>query len=363
MVSEQRNFKALLEKQWLKGNFIALGLSADIEKIRPYIYADHKQRECQLQIAENKKVKEKQKTIIPIRDAMSDFEAIMVFNRKIIEATWKYVCAYVIDLASFDTCEQNDKAVRQVINYCRDLAPDVPVIIDGKKTSNAREMELQVATLIRQRGDAMTVSSIMGEDALLPLLQHANLGAFMLCRTSNPGAARFQDVLSLISQKDIEYSFSADEISNAYELIKQSGWEIIQTKEQNGYLIPSHQLTALRIRVWNFPLKLTSKPIQLRGNCGAVVGATKSNQLEIIRQILGDDIPILILETDNQESNLDAYVAAGLNKQSTGILINASQDIIFAAQPGEDYARTAHDAAKLLHDNIQRAIEKAYTPN
>lgn len=366
MVLEQRNFKALLEKQWLKGNFIALGLSADIEMIRLYIQADHQQRELLLQKAELKKDKEKQRVIIPIRDSISDFDAIMVFNRKIIEATWKYVCAFVIDLASFDECEQSDKAIRQVIDYCRDLAIDVPVIIDGEKTGNAEKMKSHVATLTRQGGDAMTVSLMMGKDALLPLLQQENLGAFVLCRTSNPEAADFQNRLNYISRNELQYLVHDNKILETLEfesLVEQLDRELIRTKKQDGYLIPYYQLVALHIRIWNFPTKLKLDPNHLRVNCGAVVGVTVPNQLRTVRQILGDDIPILIPDIGKQGGDLEASVAAGLNKQSTGILINASRSIIFAAQPGEDYARAAHDAVKQLHDDIQRAIAKAYAPN
>ena len=335
------SFRTLLKRRHSQGLFTCVGLDSEIHEVRRHI---------------------------PVDRIGSDAEAAAVFNRKIIEVTHPYACAFKINTSFYEAYRYGfDQAIPLTISHCRSIAPDVPIIIDGKRGDIGNSMQGYVEMLIRLGGDALTCPPGMGEESLLPLLQHDNLEAFVLCRTSNPGAADFQEGLSFVNQSALQYFVLAKRISIIDEfesLIKQLGWELIKSKKSDGYLIPNYQLTALHIRSWNFPTKSSDwGSRQLRGNCGAVVGATATDQIRIVRQILGDDIPILIPGIGKQGGDLEASIAAGLNKQSTGILINASRSIIFAGQPGEDYARAAHDAAKLLHDNIQRAIAKAYAPN
>ena len=88
--------------------------------------------------------------------------------------------------------------------------------------------------------DAITLHPYLGKEALKPFLDRKDKGCIILCRTSNPGAGEYQD---LITDGEPLYQRVAKNVVN----------------EWNTY-----------------------------GNCMLVVGATYPEELKIVRQIAGD---------------------------------------------------------------------------
>lgn len=79
----------------------------------------------------------------------------------------------------------------------RAAVPDgVPVVLDAKRgdigTTAARQA---VALFDALGGDAVTVNPYLGEEAIAPLLERLDRFAYVLCRTSNPGAAELQGLI------------------------------------------------------------------------------------------------------------------------------------------------------------------------
>ena len=120
---------------------------------------------------------------------------------------------------------------------------DVPVIADGKRGDIDTTAARQAVALFDALGvDAVTVNPYLGGAAIAPLLERLDRFAYVLCRTSNPGAGEFQDL-----------SVAADPESGA-------------PPER------LHERVARRVAGW-----------APGGTVGLVVGATASDELGAIR--------------------------------------------------------------------------------
>jgi uridine monophosphate synthetase len=135
--------------------------------------------------------------------------------------------------------------------------------------------------------------------------KYSDKGAFLLCKTSNPGS---NDLLALSLLKGSE---------TVYE-----------------------RIAALVGSEWS------SKTSAL---LGLVVGATDAVALGKARRAAGDDAWILAPGVGAQGGNLVQAVAAGLNSAGTGMLIPVSRGISQADDPGQ--------AAKDLCEQIRTARE------
>ena len=75
------------------------------------------------------------------------------------------------------------------------IPDDIPVILDAKSGDIGSTQRMYGQAAFEALGvDALTVSPYVGDDAVLPLLDtYPGKGLFVLARTSNPAAGRFQD--------------------------------------------------------------------------------------------------------------------------------------------------------------------------
>lgn len=91
-------------------------------------------------------------------------------------------------------------ALSEVIRTLRERMPEVPLILDSKRGDIARSSDNYAReAFYGWRADALTVSPWMGDDSVEPFLigsdnEFAAAGVYLLVRTSNPGAARFQNL-------------------------------------------------------------------------------------------------------------------------------------------------------------------------
>lgn len=73
------------------------------------------------------------------------------------------------------------------------IPAEVPVIADAKRGDIASTTARQVAGYYDSLGvDAVTISPYLGEEAIAAYLERPDRFAYVLCRTSNPGAAEIQ---------------------------------------------------------------------------------------------------------------------------------------------------------------------------
>ncbi len=89
-------------------------------------------------------------------------------------------------------------ALVEILKAIRSLFPSIPVILDAKRGDIAASSANYAAELFDGwEADAITVHPYMGDDSVEPFCRKARDnggGVYILCRTSNPGAARFQNL-------------------------------------------------------------------------------------------------------------------------------------------------------------------------
>lgn len=279
-----RVFKELIEKRWDEGKFVCVGLDSDLAKIPEVAKTD------------------------------SVVATLNGFNRAIISATCDLVCAYKPNIAFYEAYgEEGISALRTLVLSVRNIAPQVPVIGDMKRGDIGNTNAGYVKAAFDYFGfDAITVPPYMGKESLKPFLDMADKGIIVLCRTSNPGAGEFQDLMVCVTT-------------------------------DMGKYIPLYQYVAHRVaREWNE-----------NNNCCLVVGATYPGELETVRGIIGDDMPILIPGIGAQGGEVEATVKAGKNSKGQGMIINSARGIIFASKE-KDFAEVARQKTIELHEMINQ---------
>ena len=296
-----RNFGALIRARWELGKFVCVGLDSDFTKIPK---AAHRPGlECEVDIA----------------------HTIVAFNRAIVEATHEFACAFKPNIAFYEAHgAEGIGALQRTIMDIRTIAPDVPVILDAKRAdignTNAGYAEMAFRVL---RADAVTVNPYFGGEALKPFLECAHKGIFVLCRTSNPEAGEFQDLVA-----PADWGTPGPLCNSAFS--------------KTVAVAPIYAHVAHRVaKHWNG-----------NGNCGLVAGATNPQELRNVRSIVGD-MPILIPGIGAQGGDVEQTVSAGKDSHGQGMIINSSRGIIFASVGG-DFADAARDKAQELHDLINR---------
>lgn len=222
---------------------------------------------------------------------------------EIVAATRDLVCAYKPNLAFFEALGDDGlAALRRVRDY---ISPSTLVIGDGKRADLAHSGAAYARAMFEVwQFDAATTNPYMGLDAIAPFCEHAGRGVFVLCHTSNPGAADFQDLL-----------LATDPPRPLYEVVAA--------------------------RVLAMPSQAT---------VGLVVGATYPEQLRRVRA-LAPDRPLLVPGIGPQHGDLAATLAAGDTGGWGHLMINASRQVLYASG-GPDFAAAARLAAEKLRDEI-----------
>ena len=208
-------------------------------------------------------------------------EAFYLFNRRIVDATCDLAAAYKPQIAFYGAVGAEAQLTLS-IRYIRERAPHAVVILDAKRNDIGNTAEAYAREAFDRYGaDAVTVNPYMGEDSVLPFLSRADRGAILLCRTSNPGAHDFQDLL--IDGKPLYRHVAAHAAAH---------WN----KNQNLML---------------------------------VVGATWPQEMAELRAA-HPELSFLVPGIGAQEGDLDATLNAGLNAHGTGLLISSSRAIMYA---------------------------------
>ena len=232
-------------------------------------------------------------------------QAILEFNRAIIDATADLVCAYKPQIAHYAAVGAEDQ-LRETIRYIRERAPGVPVILDSKRGDIGSTAEKYAREAFERFGaDAVTVNPYLGRDAAEPFLAYKDKGVIVLCRTSNAGAREFQD-LQVGGRK--LYEIVADHVA----------------------------------RDWN-----------VHGNCLLVVGATYPEELAAIRACAGE-MTFLVPGVGAQGGDVERVVRQGRNAKGRGLIVNSSRGILYAGS-GEDFAVAARRATLELRAAINAA--------
>ena len=237
-----------------------------------------------------------------------DPRKIYDFCAAIVDATADLVCAFKPQIAYFAAHRAEDQLER-LIAHIRNVAPHVPVILDAKRGDIGSTAEqYAVEAFERFKADAVTLSPFMGFDSVQPYLRYPGKGAFLLCRTSNPGG---------------------DDLQNR------------RLADVEG-----------QPRVFEHLARLAQGPWNLNGQLGLVVGATYPAEIEQVRA-LAPTVPLLIPGVGAQGGDAAATVKAGWRADAP-IVVSSSRAVLYASS-GDDYA----DAARRVAEDTRRALEAA----
>ena len=235
--------------------------------------------------------------------------AIFDFCAHIVDATHDVVCAFKPQIAYF-AAHRAEEQLEQLIAHMRRTAPSVPIILDAKRGDIGSTAEQYAIEAFERYGaDAVTLSPFMGFDSVAPYLKYHGKGAFLLCRTSNPGG------------DDLQNQRLAD--------------------------------LAGEPRLFEHIAHLAQGPWNLNGQLGLVVGATYPEEIARVRQI-APSLPLLIPGVGTQGGDAKATVKAGLTPTGP-IVVNASRAVLYASK-GEDFVHAARSAALDLRQALKLQI-------
>ena len=235
---------------------------------------------------------------------MPDGISVFEFNKAIIEATSDLVCAYKLNLAFYEVLDIPGMETLKRTIKC--VPEDIPVIGDAKLGDIGNTAKFYARTIFSTFNfEAATVNPYLGFDSIEPFIQYPEKGVFILCRTSNRGAADFQDLRCQVE----------------------------------GGNRPLFEIVAAKANQWNS-----------NGNIGLVIGATYPEELSLIRQSY-PDMPLLIPGVGAQGGDLASVVRYGVDAKKEKTIINSSRQIIYASAE-KDFAEAARQVATELRNQI-----------
>jgi len=211
-----------------------------------------------------------------------DAARIYDFCARIVDATGDLVIAFKPQIAYF-AAHRAEGQLEKLMEHMRRNAPHVPTILDAKRGDIGSTAEQYAIEAFERYGaDAVTLSPFMGFDSVAPYLKYEGKGAFLLCRTSNPGGDDLQ--------------------------------------AQRLASVPGEPL------LYEHVAQLAQGPWNLNGQLGLVVGATYPAEIERVRA-LAPTVPLLIPGVGAQGGDAAATVKAGWRVDAP-IIVNSSRAII-----------------------------------
>ena len=242
-----------------------------------------------------------------------DASKIYDFCAQIVDATCDLAISFKPQIAYFAAYRAEDQ-LEKLMEHMRRNAPHVPVILDAKRGDIGATAEQYAREAFERYGaDAVTLSPFMGFDSVEPYLKYQGKGAFLLCRTSNPGGDDLQNQrLASVEGQPLLYEHIA---------------------------------------------KLAQGPWNLNGQLGLVVGATYPAEIERVRN-LAPTLPLLIPGVGAQGGDAVATIKAGYrqrNGTTTGAVIVSSSRAILYASSGDDFAQAARNEAIRTRDVLKAA--------
>ena len=242
-----------------------------------------------------------------------DASRIYDFCAAIVDATADLVIAFKPQIAYF-AAHRAEAQLERLMAHMRRAAPHVPIILDAKRGDIGSTAEQYAKEAFERYGaDAVTLSPFMGFDSVQPYLKYHGKGAFLLCRTSNPGGDDLQSQrLSSVEGAPLLYEHVA---------------------------------------------RLAQGPWNLNGQLGLVVGATYPAEIERVRAV-APSLPLLIPGVGAQGGDAVATVRAGwraVNGETVApIIVNSSRAVLYASS-GDDFAQAARQVALTTRAQLQAA--------
>ena len=211
--------------------------------------------------------------------------------RHLVDETSRYAAAFKPNAAFFEVHgAEGWTALKTLIDHIRESSymagSRIPVLLDAKRGDIASTAEAYARAIFNGLGaDAVTLNPYLGADSITPFLADPERGVFLLCKTSNPGAADLQDL----------------QIGSTGETLYE--------------------------RVARLGMSLKGKD-----NVGLVVGATQIEALRRVRAV-APDLWFLAPGVGLQGADLEAALEAGLRPDGMGMLLPVSRAIARSDNP------------------------------
>lgn len=218
------------------------------------------------------------------------------FCSRVLDVVAPLVPVVKPQMAFFEMCgPRGFVALQRLLRKARDRG--LLTILDGKRNDIASTAAAYAEAAFLSRrpvwdADAVTVNAYLGRDAVEPFLETARRegrGVYVLVRTSNPGAGKFQDL----------------DCGG-----RQLYWRVAEAVR--GW-------AAENVGVCGF------------GDVGAVVGATYPAELAALRSAL-PEVTFLVPGFGAQGAGA-ADVAAAFRQDGLGAVVNSSRGILFPFDP------------------------------
>lgn len=260
-------------------------------------------------------------------------EAIMSFNRKIIDAVYDLIPAVKPQIAMYEAFGVPGLiAYKQTIDYCHDKG--LIVIGDAKRgdigSTSAAYADAHIGhTTVGDKSfkafgeDFVTVNPYLGTDGIKPFIDVCNRddkGIFVLVKTSNPSSGEFQDQ-PVGSEGRPLYELVADMVAKWGELSMDGDYS----------------------------------------NVGAVVGATYPQMAEVIRKLIPN--AMILVPGYGAQGGKASDLLPFFNEDKRGAIVNSSRGIIaawqndkYASFGAEDFAGASRAAVLDMIEDIGSAI-------
>lgn len=224
---------------------------------------------------------------------LQDEDPVYTFNKAIIDATKEYTVAYKINTAFYEAQGiKGWESLQKTLSY---VPNDIFTIADAKRGDIGNTADQYAKTFFETYPfDSVTVAPYMGADSVQPFLKYDGKWAIVLGLTSNAGSKDFQ--------------------------LQQAGDELLYEK------------VLKTVASWGSD-----------ENTMFVIGATRKEQLQHVRQLLPDHF-FLVPGVGAQGGDVNTVCSNALNDDA-GLLINVSRGVIYKSD-GEDYASAAGKAAQ-----------------
>ncbi|MDR2662910.1 MAG: orotidine-5'-phosphate decarboxylase, partial [Treponema sp.] len=273
--------------------------------------------------------------------AASDAEAVLAFNRALVDATADMAACFKVQIAYYEALGiPGLRAYARTLSYIRGRGSLVIADIKRGDIADTAERYAKAHLEGEFEADFVTLSPYMGMDSLEPWLAHARRGkgAFVLVRTSNRG------------MRDFEYLELADSPAGGARRLYHAVGD--RLSELAGSLRGSYGYGAF----------------------GAVLGCTERDEAAAIRSRYGN---LFFLIPGYGAQGGAAEDAALLLREGNGGVVNASRSILKAwtGKLGENgsgtdgetldnafAAEAAREAAGAMRDAIRKAAAGRLNP-
>jgi orotidine-5'-phosphate decarboxylase len=214
--------------------------------------------------------------------------------REVVRQTEEHACCFKPNSAFWEQYGPDGWAALMEL---REATPGTPFLFDAKRGDMGNTMRAYARAVFDTLAmDAATVNPYLGADSLEEFTRYENRGVYVVCRTSNPGAADLQH-------------------------LEAAGWPIYQHVAQ------------------------LAERLNTRSNVALVVGATAPAQVAELRRMT--KLPFLIPGVGVQGGDLEASVRGAWNGDPASCLISSSRSVLYAESPAR--------AAAALRDQINTA--------